>query len=52
MNKRYLSLASMMTLCFLLLLISGCGSSGKQGGGRSGCFRERDELCYVPQYIG
>ena len=27
MNKRYLSLASMMTLCFLLLLISGCGSS-------------------------
>ncbi len=27
MNKRYFSLASMMTLCFLLLLISGCGSS-------------------------
>ncbi len=30
MNKRYLSLASMMTLCFLLLLISGCGSSGNK----------------------
>jgi hypothetical protein len=34
MNKRYLSLASMMTLCFLLLLISGCSSSdNKEGDG-------------------
>ena len=32
MNKRYLSLASMMTLCFLLLLISGCGSSSNKEG--------------------
>ncbi len=32
MNKRYLSLASMMTLCFLLLLISGCGTSGNKEG--------------------
>ncbi len=32
MNKRYLSLASMVTLCFLLLLISGCGTSGNKEG--------------------
>ena len=32
MNKRYLSLASMMTLCVLLLLISGCGTSGNKEG--------------------
>ncbi|MBA4422284.1 MAG: C-type polyheme cytochrome OmcB, partial [Syntrophus sp. (in: bacteria)] len=32
MNKRYVSLASMMTLCFLLLLISGCGTSGNKEG--------------------
>ena len=32
MNRRYLSLASMMTLCFLLLLISGCSSSDNKEG--------------------
>ena len=32
MNKRYFSLASMMTLGFLLLLISGCGTSGNKEG--------------------
>ncbi|MHB8773467.1 MAG: cytochrome C [Syntrophales bacterium] len=32
MNKRYLSLASIMTLCLLLLLISGCGSSSNKEG--------------------
>ncbi len=37
MNKRYLSLASIMTLCFLLLLISGCGSSGNKEGELSRC---------------
>jgi hypothetical protein len=32
MNKKYLSLASIVTCCFLLLLISGCGSSGNKEG--------------------
>ncbi|MHB8908088.1 MAG: cytochrome C [Syntrophales bacterium] len=32
MNKRYCSLASITTLCLLLLLISGCGSSGNKEG--------------------
>lgn len=32
MNKRYLSFAVMATLGFLLLLISGCGSSGNKEG--------------------
>ena len=32
MNKRHFSLASMMALCFLLLLISGCGTSGNKEG--------------------
>ena len=36
MNKRYVSLASMMTLCFLLLLISGCGSSSNKESGSGG----------------
>jgi len=35
MNKRYVSFASMMTLCLLLLLISGCGSSGNKEGASS-----------------
>jgi len=32
MNKRYLGFASIMTLCLLLLLISGCGSSSNKEG--------------------
>ena len=32
MNKRYHSLASIVTCCLLLLLISGCGSSGNKEG--------------------
>jgi hypothetical protein len=36
MKKRYLSLASMMMLCFLLLLISGCGSSSNKESGSGG----------------
>jgi hypothetical protein len=32
MNKRYFGFASIMTLCLLLLLISGCGSSGNKEG--------------------
>ena len=31
MNKRHLNFTVMVTLCFLLLLISGCGSSNKDG---------------------
>ena len=52
MNKRYLSLASMMTLCFLLLLISGCSSSDNKEGRRPDCCRERNGLCHVPQHLG
>jgi hypothetical protein len=33
MKRRYLGLASMMTLCLLLLIISGCGSSDNKEGG-------------------
>ena len=36
MKKRCLSLASMMTFCFMLLLISGCGSSSNKESGSGG----------------
>jgi hypothetical protein len=45
MNKRYLSLASMMTLCFLLLLISGCGSSSNKESGSGGVSNVGDTPC-------
>jgi hypothetical protein len=45
MNKRYLSLASMMTLCFLLLLVSGCGSSSNKESGSTGVSRVGETSC-------
>jgi hypothetical protein len=45
MNKRYVSLASMMTLCFLLLLISGCGSSSNKESGSAGVSRVGETSC-------
>lgn len=45
MNKRYLSLASMMTLCFLLLLISGCGSSSNKETGATAVSRVSETSC-------
>ncbi|MHB9096884.1 MAG: cytochrome c3 family protein [Syntrophales bacterium] len=45
MNKRYLSLASIMTLCLLLLLISGCGSSGNKEGDTVAVTAVGDRLC-------
>ncbi|MHB8771125.1 MAG: C-type polyheme cytochrome OmcB [Syntrophales bacterium] len=44
MNKRYLSLASIMTLCLLLLLMSGCGSSSNKEGETS-AVAVGDRLC-------
>jgi hypothetical protein len=44
MNKRYFSLASMMTLCFLLL-ISGCSSSGNKDSGSGGVSRVSETSC-------
>lgn len=45
MNKRYLSLASMMTLCFLLLLLSGCGSSSNKESGSASAGNVGDTPC-------
>jgi len=45
MNKRYLSLASIVTCCFLLLLISGCGSSGNKEGDTAATTAVGDRLC-------
>ena len=45
MNKRYFSLASMMTLCFLLLLISGCGSGSKEGSDAAAVANVGDTAC-------
>lgn len=47
MNKKYLSLASMMTLCFLLLLIGGCGSSSNKDSGSTGVTRVGETSCIV-----
>jgi len=45
MNKRYLGFASIMTLCLLLLLISGCGSSGNKEGDAAEPIAVGDRLC-------
>ena len=46
MNKRYHSLASIVTCCFLLLLISGCGSSGnKEGDTAAGVSKVSETAC-------
>jgi hypothetical protein len=45
MNKKYLSLASIVTCCFLLLLISGCGSSGNKEGDTASTTAVGDRLC-------
>ncbi len=44
MNKKYVSLASIMTLCLLLLLMSGCGSSSNKEGGTT-AVAVGDRLC-------
>jgi hypothetical protein len=45
MKKRCFSLASMMTLCFLLLLIGGCGSSSNKESGSAGVSNVGDTPC-------
>lgn len=45
MNKRYLSYAVMATLCFLLLVISGCGSSGNKEGDSGSATKVSEASC-------